>query len=182
MKTTIAIVLLGVTSIGFASFCSAAATEEKAAYKAAEKSAAVNYKYARDKCNVYSGNPKNICIEEAIAARAYIEAEARAQYQNTPRARTNARIAIASAEYDVAKARCGSKTGNEKDVCIKEAKAAKIAAQADATADRKVTMARIEAIDDKREANYKVAIEKCDGFAGATKENCIAASNAQYAK
>ena len=35
---------------------------------------------------------------------------------------------IADADYDLAKQRCDAKTGNEKDVCVKEADAARATA------------------------------------------------------
>ncbi len=182
MKKAFAIILISAATMGFVTTSSAATTEAKATYKAARENAAADYKIAREKCNSVSGNPKNVCKEEAEAMRTHAKADAEAQYKNTPRARANARTAIANAEYDVAKAKCGSQTGNAKDVCIKEAKAANVAAKADAKADKKVTMARIDARDDKLEANYKVAIEKCDAFSGPTKDNCVASSKAQYGK
>ncbi len=160
----------------------AATAEAKASYKAAKESADADYKVAREKCNSLSGNPKDVCVEEAKAARTRTKSEAEAQYKNTPRARASSRTSIASADYDVAKAKCGSKTGNEKDVCIKEAKAAYVAAKADATADKKVTTARADARDDKNDANYKVAMEKCDALAGPAKDSCVAAAKSQFGK
>ena len=35
---------------------------------------------------------------------------------------------------------------------------------------------------DKRDANYKVAIEKCDALAGAAKDACVSNAKAQYGK
>jgi hypothetical protein len=78
----------------------------------------------------------------------------------------------ADAEYKSAKARCDAMKGNEKDVCIKEAKAAQKKAKADARADRKATSARAEARDDKRDANRAVAKEKCDNLSGDAKDRC----------
>lgn len=182
MKKSFAIILISAATFGYTSVSTAATSEAKATYKAAKESATADYKIAREKCNSLSGNPKDVCVEEAEAARTYTKAAAEAHYENTPMARANARVAIANAEYDVAKTKCNSQTGNAKDVCIKEAKAAKVAAKADAKADRQVTNARTDALDDKVAANYKVAIEKCDALAGAAKDSCVASAKAQFGK
>jgi hypothetical protein len=89
---------------------------------------------------------------------------------------------IADANYTLDKAKCGALAGNDKDVCMKQAKATLIAAQADAKADKKAIEARTDARDDKRTAQYKVAREKCDAFAGAAKDSCVSAAKSQYGK
>src|SRR3954471_1296189 len=66
------------------------------------------------------------------------------------------KVAAADAEYKSAKARCDAMKGNDKDVCVKEAKAAQKKAKADAKADRSSTGARAEAREDKRESNRSV--------------------------
>jgi hypothetical protein len=182
MKKTFAIILMTAATLGFSTVSSAASSEAKAAYKVAKESAGADYKIALDKCNSLAGNPKNVCVEEAKAARTRTREEARAEYKNTSGARASARTSIADSEYAVAKAKCDSQTGNDKDVCIKEAKAANVTAKADAKADKKVAVARADAQDDKRDANYKVAIEKCDALAGAVKDSCVASAKAQYGK
>jgi hypothetical protein len=73
-------------------------------------------------------------------------------------------------------------TGNARDVCIEQAKATLVAAQADATADRKMIEARSNARDDKLTAQYRVALEKCDAFAGAVKDQCVNAAKTAYGK
>jgi hypothetical protein len=35
---------------------------------------------------------------------------------------------------------------------------------------------------DKRDADYKVAIEKCDALAGTAKDTCVSGAKAQYGK
>jgi hypothetical protein len=41
---------------------------------------------------------------------------------------------------------------------------------------------RHEATKDKRDADYKVAIEKCDALAGPAKDSCVSGAKAQYGK
>ncbi|MDB5917081.1 MAG: hypothetical protein JWR40_1315 [Massilia sp.] len=161
---------------------SAAVSEAKAAWVQAKDTAAVTYKAARSRCDAITGNPKEVCVEEAKAARVRSEEEAGAFYKNTLKAYTASRMKIASANYDLDKAKCGSLAGNDKDVCISQAKAALVAAKADAKADKRAIEARTDARDDKRTAEYKVAREKCDAFAGAVKESCMTAAKSQYGK
>ena len=127
-----------------------------------------------------SGNAKDVCVAEAKASRTKTEEEAAAMYKGTAKAREHARHEIAEADYKVAKERCDDKTGNDKDVCVKEAKAAMVTAKADAKASLKVNDARADALQDKRKANYKVATEKCDAMAGDAKSSCMAAAKSQY--
>jgi hypothetical protein len=156
--------------------------EAKAAYNQAKDNAAVAYKAARAQCDAITGNPKDVCVEEAKAARVRTEQEAEAYYKNTLKAYTASRLKIASANYDLDRARCGALAGNDKDVCVSQAKAALVAAQADAKADKRAIEARNDAREDKRTAEYKVAREKCDAFAGAAKDSCVSAAKTQFGK
>ncbi len=129
-----------------------------------------------------SGQPKNLCVAEAKARKNAPRQSAEADYENTPKAREKAVIADAEATYMVAKEQCATKTGNDKDVCVKAAKAAETKAKADAKAARKTTVAKTDAKDTKRDADYKVAREKCDPLTGAAKDKCVADAKAKYAQ
>ena len=182
MKNTFAYLLIGAAVAFYGGQARAATPETKAAYEQAKDDAAAAYKSARAQCDAVTGNPKEVCVAEAKAARVRTEEEAYAFYKNTLKAYTGSRLKIASANYDVDKAKCGALAGNDKDVCIKQAKATLVAAQADAKADKKAIEARSDARDDKRTAEYKVALEKCDAFAGAAKDSCVSAAKSQYGK
>jgi hypothetical protein len=76
---------------------------------------------------------------------------------------------------------------------VKEAKAELVKGKANAKVDRvtadtrkdaavKQTAARKEASTDKRDADYKVAIEKCDALAGPAKDACVSNAKAQFGK
>jgi hypothetical protein len=155
--------------------------DAKTAWRQAREAAAENFKHARAQCDSITGNPRDVCIADAKAARVRAEEEAGAAYANTLTAYTRARMRIASANYDRDKTRCGALTGNDKDVCLEQAKAALVAAEADAKADRKTIEARNEAREDKQKAAYRVALEKCDAFAGAIKDKCVANAKSAYA-
>lgn len=164
----------------YAGAAGAATPEAKALYEQARGAAATEYKAARDRCNGIAGNPKDVCIAEAKAARVRAEADATAHYRNTLRAYTKARIDIANADFALDRTRCAALAGNERDVCVERAKASRTAALADARADKKVIEARSDAREDKRIAEYKVAAEKCDALAGTAKDQCVAAAKSQF--
>ncbi len=171
----------------------AQAATSKEAHDLAVKSADSQYKQDKAACGSLSGNAKDICMEEAKGKEKVAKAEADADYKNTPKAHESARVARADAAYDVAKEKCDDLSGNAKDVCVKEAKAAHVKAKADAKVDRvaadtrntsseKTAEAKREAMDDKRDANYKVAVEKCDSLSGAAKDTCVRNAKAQFGK
>jgi hypothetical protein len=182
MRTPHMILLLGAAMVYGAGAAHAATPEAKLAYQQARDLAAANYKNAHAQCDAITGNPRDLCVAEAKAARVRGEEEARAKYEDTLKAYTRARMRIADANYDRDKTRCAGFTGNDKDVCTASAKAALVAAQADARADQKSIEARNEAQSDKQAAAYKVAMERCDAFAGAAKDQCVSNAKVQFGK
>ena len=158
----------------------ASTPEAKAIYQQAMANAAAAFKLARSKCDTLAGVNKDICVAEAKAARVRTQEDASARYKDTIDAYTRARMRIAEANYEVDRARCAAVAGNDRDVCLGQAKANRIAAEADARADKKTIEARADALEAKRTAQYKVALEKCDAYAGAAKDNCVAAAKSEY--
>lgn len=104
----------------------------------------------------------------------------------------------------MANEKCDEKTGNDKDICVKEAKAGETRVKADAEAQMKTsaaneaaseksreagmkakeesTEARQEAATEKRDGNYAVAKEKCDALAGDAKGRCMDEAKAKFGK
>jgi len=165
----------------------------KDAYYTVVKNADMQYKTDKDACASRSGNAKDICLAEASGKEKVAKADAEAAYRNTPKLREDARVTRAEATYNVAKEKCDEVSGNSKDVCVKEASAVLVKAKADAKVDRvaaetrldadtKQADARNEATKNKRDADYKVAIEKCDALAGTAKDSCVNGAKAQYGK
>lgn len=181
MKTPHLVFVLGAAAL-WAAHAHAAGPEAKAAYVQARDAAESTYKVARARCDAIAGNPKDVCVAEAKAERVRAEEEAEAAWKNTLAAYTKARLRIASANYERDKTRCAAVTGNDNDVCVAQAKATLVAAEADARADRKSIEARAEAREDKLKAAYRVAMEKCDAFAGAAKDQCVTAAKTAYGK
>jgi hypothetical protein len=168
-------------------------TMSRDAYKAEKDKIEAQYKSDKEKCTSLTGNAKDVCQADAKGHEKVAKAELEAQYKNTDKARYDARVAKADADYDVAKEKCDDLKGNDKDVCVKEAKAAHTKAKADAKVARaqreetvktanKVNDVKRDAAEDKRDADYKVAKEKCDAMSGDAKDKCIADAKARYGK
>ena len=179
-KLTTAARTLALAFGAFAFASGVQAAGDKNAYNQAKASAKATYETAKTQCDAMKDNAKDICIAEAKAARTRSEVEAEATYKGTPKARQHAVDEIAEADYKVAKERCDDKTGNDKDVCVKVAKAAMVKAKADAKSSRVSTDAKVDASKDKREADYKVAAEKCDAMSGDAKSACVKQAKAKY--
>ena len=139
----------------------AAATTTLAEYQANMKNAEAAHKIAKAGCDSLQGNAKDVCIEEAKGRE---------------------QVAKAEATYRVAKEKCDDLAGNAKDVCVKEAHAAFVKAKADAQVARVSRDTRQQAAEAKREADYQLAIEKCDALAGAAKDSCVRNAKARLGR
>lgn len=140
------------------------------------------YEVARKQCDSLASNAKDICVAQAKSDRRKNKAQLDAARKPSPKSNEKLATENAEADYDVAKVRCEAHTGNDKDVCMKAAKAAEVSAKADAKTARATAEARTDATSDKRDAQYQVAIQKCDALAGAAKDSCVADANASFGK
>ena len=165
----------------------------KDAYTAEKERIKADYKLDGDRCKSLSGNAKDVCNAEASGRQKIALAELDARNENTPKAREEAMIARADAIYGVQSERCDDLAGQKKNVCMQEAKSARDKARADAKAERqsasaqgtaneKIADARKEAGEAKREADYRVAMERCDTFAGERKDLCVKDAKARFGK
>jgi len=168
-------------------------TMSRDTYKAEKDRIEARYKTDAERCKGLAGNAKDICSKEVKGREKVAKAELDAASKNTEKARYDARIARADADYEVAKEKCDDLAGNPKDVCLKEAKAAHTRAAADAkvarvaheqaaNANAKTDEQRRDAVKEKRDAEFAVAREKCDALAGAAKDNCVNDAKARYGK
>lgn len=153
-------------------------------YQVLNKNITAEYEAAKAGCDSLADNANDICVADAKGKKNIAKTTLENNYKPTVKTQYNARIAIADAIYAVAIEQCDEKTGNNKDVCVKEAKAAKIqeesfaeaqmkTTKADAVAIEKTADARKDAVSDTREANYAVAKEKCEAFVDVAKESCL---------
>jgi len=90
------------------------------------------YKADKQRCDSFDGNAEDICEAEAKGREEVAKAELEGKYRPSRESRYEVRMAKAKADYRVAKERCDDLSGNVKDVCLEEAKAAQAAAIADA--------------------------------------------------
>jgi hypothetical protein len=175
-KTTLAAALLLALPLA------QAATLVKADYQAGKTRISDEYKAGKTACGSMTGNAKDICVEEAKAKEKVAKAELEYAYTGKAKDANSVLVAKADSSYSVAKERCDDQTGNAKDVCVKEAKAVHIKALADAKLGKQVSEARKDAATDKRDADYKVAIEKCDALAGDPKTACVSSAKTTFGK
>jgi hypothetical protein len=169
-------------------------TMTKAEYKAGQDRIEADYKSAKQRCDSMSDNAKDVCQKEAKGNEKVAKAELEAQYKHTDRARHNAAEAKADAQYEVAKEKCDDMKGNQKDVCVKDAKAAHEKAKADIAANTRTgaktgAMGSTTSASDKREARedatdakYDAAKERCDSMSGDAKDRCVADAKMHYNK
>ena len=187
--------LLAVAGIACAgSMAAGAATGiSKDAYNAQKDQAKAQYKSDEAACTAMSGNAKDVCELQAKGKRDVALADAEAAYKNTPSARYDARAARVEATYSVAKEKCDDLAGNPKDVCVKQAKSAEVAGKADAKVDKvaaeseqsamkQTASAQKDATEDKNDAAYKVAVERCDSLAGDAKDQCVKSAKIRFGK
>jgi hypothetical protein len=152
-----------------------------------------DYSTEKKTCSSQSGNARDICVAEAKGKENVALAELDNSYKPTLKTQYKVRAEQADATYDVAIQKCDDLSGNPKDVCVKEAKAARTTAKADATVQMKTGQTnaaaktdnkevRTDAAADKRAAELKVAEEKCDALASTAKDTCMAAAKAKFGK
>jgi len=201
-KSTIT-ALAAAVSMAF-SAAAIANTMTKSEYKSAAENITAGYLSAKAACDPFVANAKDICLVEAKGKENVQKAELLEKNRPGRKAHFDVRVAIADSEYAAAKEKCDDMTGNAKDVCVKEAKAAHTAAKADAMTQRKTTAANKTAKDktkkakgeahekivdakenaaaEKNTAEYKVAIEKCDALMGTAKDGCVHDAKMHFGK
>jgi len=151
------------------------------------------YKAEKTSCDSRAGNAKDICKAEVKGKEEVALAELEHSYKPSFKTQYQVNVAKGEATYEVAKQKCDDMSGNPKDVCMKEAKAALTTAKADATVQKKTAETKAQASSenketranaaaDKRAAELKVAEEKCDALASSAKDSCMAAAKAKFGK
>jgi hypothetical protein len=159
-----------------------AAAMSKADYQSTKTRIKAEYTSDKTACDSQSGNAKDICVQQGKAKERVALAELEYGYSGKAADRTRVLVAKAESNYAVAKERCDDLSGNPKDVCVKEAKAVEVKALADAKLGKEIGEARKDAATDKRDADFKVAIEKCDALAGDAKSSCVASAKMSFGK
>ncbi|MCV2356511.1 hypothetical protein LNV09_20410 [Paucibacter sp. B2R-40] len=159
-----------------------AALTSKDDLKASKTRIAADYKTEKAACSAMSGNAKDVCVEEAKAHEKVALAEAELAHTGSTSDSNKVIVAKAESAYAVAKEKCDDKSGNDKDVCVKEAKAIETKALADVKLSKKIDTAVKDDVQSKRDADYKVSVEKCDALSGDAKTSCVASAKATFGK
>jgi hypothetical protein len=175
MKTKLLLLSFALTC----AFSNAALAMTQVEYKTQKDKISGDYKVSRDKCDSLKANAKDICVSEAKGAEKIAKAELEANYEPTARNTEKVSMAKGDAAYSTAKEKCDDVSGNAKNVCRKDAKAAHVTAKEEArvakgSADSGKANAdmRNTANKDENEANYKAAAARCDSMTGASKDTC----------
>lgn len=156
-------------------------------YKAARDRIETTYRADKRRCDSMSGNAKDICNAEAAGREAVAKAELEARHNPTPELRHEALLVKAEADYETASEKCDDKSGNMKEVCLKEAEAARTAAEADANAEFEISTtadggedlagvskeAYSEAAQEKDDARYQLEKQKCMDLEGSARKRCL---------
>ncbi|MFM9880313.1 MAG: hypothetical protein ACKVOO_07880, partial [Burkholderiaceae bacterium] len=140
------------------------------------------YKADKAACKPMSANAKDVCIEEAKAKEKVARAELEYGYTAKPSDQTKLMKVKADSAYAVAKEKCDDKSGNDKRVCVAEAKAVQVKTTTDAKMGEKISNTRMDGAQDKLNADYNVATQKCDAMAADAKTACMAAARAKFGK
>ena len=166
----------------FACAAAQAATMSKVDYEAGKTRIGADYSVNTARCESFAGNANAVCIEEAKATQRVDRADLEYGYSGSASDRKKAMEERAESAYAVAKEKCGAKAGNDRDVCIQEASATKATAMSQIKMGKAISDARGEDAQNARDAEYKVAAQKCDAYSGDAKDSCMAAAKARFGK
>jgi len=175
---------VAITALQFVVPAFSASTDPKTTYIATTEKAESDYKLAHARCDRMTGAAEHLCVARAKAAQTQTESNATAVYKDTPQARATARIDIADANFEVEKAKCESQYSKPSDVevCVKKPEASMVAEKANAAKNKKIVEANSSANDDQQNANYIVAIKKCDALNGDQKDDCVTSAKKLFGK
>jgi hypothetical protein len=130
------LVLLGCSAALAAAHAANVSKEELSAEK---QRIEAEYKAERKTCDAMQGNAKDVCAEQAKGKQKVARAELDYKQDASERQRSKVESAKADAQYAVAKEKCDDLNGEQKDVCVKDAKAAKARADAETKPARQST-------------------------------------------
>jgi hypothetical protein len=182
MNTKLAISLKTTLLVAAMLALPAAQAMTKAEYDSGKDQIASTYKLDRSTCDSLAHNAKDICKEEVAAKRNLAKAELVYAYSGKDADRTKVRVVRAEGDYAIAKEKCDDLAGNDKSVCKKEAKAVQTKALVNARMSKDIRETRKDGAMDKSDADYAVALQKCDSLSGDAKSACIAAAKSQFGK
>lgn len=151
-------------------------------YQAGKTKIAADFKADKLACQALTANARDVCHEEAKAKDK--NALAALEFGHTGKASDEKKMLTVQVDsaYAVAKEKCDDQAGNAKDVCRQEAKTTHTKGLAELKLVKDVAAAGHDATEAGREADLKLANEKCDALTGDAKSSCQGAAKARFGK
>ncbi|HET7728467.1 MAG TPA: hypothetical protein VFK48_00420 [Usitatibacter sp.] len=118
-----ALVLLSVTAIGIGAAVDTPRTlMSPVDFTVAKRAIESETRVALSRCRDSRGSARELCKAQARAEERVKKADLNARYHGTVVAAEEARLMRAKAHYEVAKARCGDRLGEERIDCLRAAR------------------------------------------------------------
>ena len=162
--------------------CAFAAPVTQDEYRAARKRIESEYKEMNAACERLPGNARDVCRAESRGKWRVARAELEYNRSGSPKEASRLATTRADAAYDVAQERCGDRVGSERSLCLTEAKMVHEKALADARLESRVGEARRDAVEEKRNAEFNLAKERCEALSGEDRTACMSAARARFGK
>ena len=176
-----------------------ALTMAKDQYQSAKDAIESEYTATKASCASLSSNARELCRAEARQKYIVATAALDVNFKLSKDGSYKSLIAIADADYLVARRICDTKAGNAKSQCLKVARATQIAAKADALAtdessnanraiindaagreEEERTETRRDSAIDKRRTDYEIAKERCAILAQDARIMCVQESKRRF--
>jgi len=157
-----------------------AATMSREDYRAARARIEAEHRDARAACERLVDRGRDVCRAEAAGKERVARAELEFNRSGDPNDALRLALARADARYDVARERCAARAGQDRSICETDAKAQHAKAVADARLDRRITEARRDAANERRDAEYAQARERCGALPGDARQRCLADAKTRY--
>lgn len=164
------------------SFALAATPMAQSEYSAAKDVIAAKYKTEKAACTSQRSNAHDVCVQEAKGHER--DSNALLSYERSGSTRDARKLAVTKADsvFAIAKERCDDLSGSAKTLCRSEAKDKHTNAIVDAKLVKTVSDAATKAIDEKRDADYKLASDKCDVLVGEARVSCSDTAKVRFNK
>ncbi len=121
-------------------------------------------------CDQWTGTPRDVCRERALAKERVTRAELVVASTGTRKAHDHLAAVKVDTAYDIARTQCNDKTGDAKHACTRQAQTLRIQGQADLKHHEHKSEG---AVDKGRLNDDKPAAEKCDLLASGAAANCL---------
>lgn len=143
---------------------------------------AMESQYQADKlaCDALKGKQKDVCNAKADGAVRVRQHELDAMLKGDVNSHVDAAKSKASAQYELDSAQCAGLADKSQSLCLEKAKNKLELGNADAIRREKTYDATIEARKKVQDANFELAMKKCESLADQQKLDCQVSAKATY--